>query len=304
MSDSEKNSEIEKSEAPEDLPKAIVTKRRWTFPVIWVVPLIAAVVAGYLVYNRVRAYGPTITIRFKDATGLKPGETAIRHLGVTIGHVTAVELTEDLDHVLVTAQLRRTPVWIAREGSIFWIVRPELGASSISGLGTVISGPHIEVLPGAGERKLEFVGIESSPVLLERNGLKIVLLSSRVGSLRPNSPVYYRGVEVGVVRDTQLSSDATMVSINLFIRQRYAGLIRSGSKFWNVSGVDISAGLFKGVEVKMESLRSLVAGGIAFATPDDPKAPRARNGMAFPLYAEPNKEWLAWSPKIPIPPEK
>jgi paraquat-inducible protein B len=303
MSDAEKNSQ-ENSQAPEGLPKAIVRASRWSFPVIWVVPVIAAIVAGYLVYDRVREYGPTITIRFKDATGLKAGETQIKHLGVPIGQVHAVALTEDLDHVAVTARLRRAPVSVAREGAVFWIVRPELGAASISGLGTVISGPHIEVLPGTGAPKSEFVGLESSPVILERNGLKIVLLTNRVGSLRPNSPVYYRGVEVGVVQQTDLSRDATMVSINLFIRQRYAGLVRSGSKFWNVSGVDVSAGLFRGVEIKMESLRSLVAGGVAFATPDDAKGPGAKNGMAFPLYEEPNKEWLAWSPKIPIPPEK
>lgn len=294
----------ENSEAREELPKAAVRKRKWGFPVIWVVPVIAAIVAGYLVYDRVRSYGPTITIRFKDANGIKPGETLIKHLGVSIGTVTAVELTEDVEHVLVTARLRRAPVSVAREGAVFWIVRPELGVANISGLGTVISGPHIEVLPGTGAPKEEFVGIESSPVILERNGLKIVLLSNRVGSLRPNSPVYYRGVEVGVVQEVDLSPDATTVSIRLFIRQRYARLVRSGTKFWNASGADVNAGLFRGIDIKVESLRALVAGGIAFAIPDDPKAPPAKNGMVFPLYDEPKKEWLDWSPKIPIPPEK
>jgi paraquat-inducible protein B len=294
----------ENPEAAEKPPKAAVRKARWNFPVIWIVPVLAAVVAGYLVYDRVRAYGPTITIRFKDATGLRAGETPIKHLGVTIAQVKTVQLTEDLEHVLVTARLPRGPVSIAHEGSVFWIVRPELGFGSISGLGTVISGPHIEVLPGRGAPKSEFVGLDSSPVILERNGLKISLLSNRVGSLRPNSPVYYRGIEVGVVQDAQLTSDATMVSINLFIRERYARLVRTGSKFWNASGADVSAGLFRGVEIKMESLRSLLAGGIAFATPEEANGKPARNGMVFPLFEEPKKEWQEWSPKISIPPEK
>lgn len=299
MSDAEENSEIK-----QELPKAAVRRRRWTFPIIWVVPLIAAVVAGYLVYERARAYGPTLTIRFKDAEGIKAGQTWIQHLGVPIVQVATVELTPDLEHVLVKARLPRGEATIAREGAVFWVVRPELGLSSVSGLGTVISGPHIEVLPGTGAPKLDFVGLDSSPVILERNGLKITLISNRVGSLKPNSPVYYRGVEVGVVQDVQLASDATTVNVNLFIRQRYAGLVRVGSKFWNVSGVDFSAGLFKGVELKLESLRSLLAGGVAFATPDDPQARPARNGMAFPLYEQSNKEWLDWSPKIKIPLER
>ncbi|HEY3304179.1 MAG TPA: MlaD family protein [Candidatus Binatia bacterium] len=294
----------ERAESTEELPKAAVRKPKWSFPVIWIVPVIAAVVAGYLVYDRVRAYGPTITIRFKDATGLRGGETPIKHLGVTIAQVKSLELTDDMDHVLVTARLPRGPVSVAREGSVFWIVRPELGVANVSGLGTVISGPHIEVLPGKGAPKSEFIGLESSPVMLERNGLKIALLSKRVGSLRPNSPIYYRGVEVGVVQEADLSADGTMVSIRLFIRERYAPLVRTGSKFWNVSGADVRAGLFSGLDIKVESLRSLLAGGVAFATPDDPNAKPAKNGMVFPLYDQPQKEWLEWSPKIAIRPEK
>jgi paraquat-inducible protein B len=299
MSDPEQN-----TETVGELPKARVRRRRWHLPVIWIVPLIAAIVAGYLVFQRSRAYGPTITIVFKDATGVKAGETWIQHLGVPIGQVVAVELAGDLEHAIVKARLMRSPVSVAREGSVFWIVRPEIGLENVTGLGTVISGPHIEVLPGTGTPKEEFAGVESSPVILERRGLKIILVTNRAGSLRPNSPVYYRGVEVGVVQDTQLSSDAKVVNVNVFVRQRYAGLVRSGSKFWNVSGVDFNAGLFRGVELKLESLRSLVAGGIEFSTPEDAESKPARNGMAFPLYAEPKKEWLDWSPKITVPVEK
>jgi paraquat-inducible protein B len=299
MSETEDN-----PDTPEELPKAAVKRRRWRLPLIWIVPLVAAAVAAYLVYDRVRAYGPAITIRFKDATGLRAGETPIKHLGVTIAQITAIELTDDTEHVRVTARLPRDGVPIAREGSVFWIVRPELGFGNISGLGTVISGPHIEVLPGKGQPKSEFVGLDTSPVILERNGLKISLLAGRAGPLRLNSPVYYRGVEVGVVQETDLASDATMVNIRLFIRERYAPLVRTGTKFWNVSGADVNAGLFRGVEVKVESLRSLMAGGIAFATPEDSNAKPARNGMVFPLHDEPKKEWLEWSPKIAIRPEK
>jgi paraquat-inducible protein B len=118
--------------------------------------------------------------------------------------------------------------------------------------------------------------------------------------LRPGSPVYYRGIEVGTVQDIRLSSNAVAAEIHLFIRQRYARLVRSGSRFWNVSGVDVNVGLFRGVEVNVESLRSLVLGGVAFATPIDPKAEPVRNGTVFNLYEKPEKEWLDWAPAIPI----
>jgi paraquat-inducible protein B len=292
------------TEDTEELPKAKVKTRRWNFPVVWVVPVIAAIVTAYLVYDRVQEFGPKITIKFKNGSGLKIGQTPIKYRGVQVGEVTAVELTEDQQNVLVKARLRRSAASMAREGAVFWIVRPEMGLSNIAALGTVITGPEIAVLPGTGKDQAEFVGLESSPVAVEGNGLKIVLVSGRAGSLIASSPVYYRGVEVGTIQDIQLNNDARTVDIHVFIKQRYANLVRSSSKFWNVSGVDVSIGLFRGMEINMESLRSLAVGGIAFATPNDPKGKPAKDGMVFSLHDKANKEWLEWAPKILIPREK
>jgi paraquat-inducible protein B len=102
------------------------------------------------------------------------------------------------------------------------------------------------------------------------------------------------------VEKVQLSPDATDVLVHAFIRRRYNVLVRTTSEFWIVSGADVRGGLFSGVRVKLESLRSLITGGITFATPPkqigDPAAP----GDHFPLYDEPKKDWLKWSPKIPL----
>ena len=285
------------------IPVARRVATRWPFSIVWVVPAVAAVLAGYLFYDRVRELGPTITIRFKDASGLRPGQTPIRYRGVAIGAVTDVELSEDQQHAVVRARLQRSAAPVAREGTVFWIVRPEVGIGNISGLGTVVTGPQIEALPGAGKAKSAFVGLETPPVALERKGLRIVLLSGHLGSLKFNSPVYYRGVEVGAVQDSSLSADATTVKVHVVIKRRYASLVRKGSKFWNASGVDMRVGLFRGLEINMESLRSLMAGGIAFATPDDPNDEPAKDGAAFPLHDKPKGEWLGWTPKIALPPD-
>jgi paraquat-inducible protein B len=290
-------------EAPEEPPRAKTREKTWNFSVVWVVPVVATIVAGYLVYDRVHEYGPKITITFKDASGLKIDQTPIRYRGVQIGEVTAVDLSEDRQHAVVKARLRRSGVSVAREGAVFWIVRPEVGIGNITGLGMVITGPQIEVLPGTGKPKSEFVGRESPPAALERKGLKIVLLAGHLGSLKLGSPVTYRGIEVGTVQDSRLGADASTVNIHVLIRRRYANLVRKGSQFWDVSGIDMKVGLFRGLEINMESLRTLMAGGIAFATPDDPKDGPAKDGTVFPLYDKPRKEWLGWAPKIPIPRE-
>lgn len=294
------NESQENLEAADELPKAKVKRSRWRFPVVWVVPAIAVIVAGYLAYGRLEQLGPKITIRFKDGNGLKTGQTPIKYRGVQIGEVTAVELSPDQQGVVVRARLQRSAASVAKEGAVFWIVRPEVGIGNITGLDTVITGPEVDVLPGTGKEQSEFVGLENAPVALEERGLKIILITPRLGSLRPGSPVYYRGVEVGTIQQCDLSPNAATVAIQVLIKQRYARLVRTGSKFWNVSGVDVSLSLFRGLEVNMESLRSLAAGGIAFATPADPTEQLVKDGMSFPLYNKAAKEWLEWAPNIPL----
>jgi paraquat-inducible protein B len=300
MSEPRETPETPPDAPPEALPEVTIRRRHWGFSVIWIVPLVAALVAGYLVYQRVQERGPTITIAFEDGTGVKAGQTEIRYRGVPIGEVEAIDVSRDAEHVVITARLRRSAARLAVEGTEFWIVRPELGPARITGLTTVLTGPYIQLLPGKGKSKTSFAGLEKPPPAPERNGLKIILAAGQLGSLRPGSPVYYRGIEVGSVTDFALSRDATAAHVEVYILHSYARLVRIGSRFWSTSGLDVDVSLRKGIEISMESLRSLLVGGIAFATPDGASSP-ARNGTIFVLHDKAEAEWLAWTPKIALP---
>lgn len=285
----------------EELPKARVRRRR-LFRLVWVVPVIAAAIAGWLIFQHLRTFGPEIAITFTDGAGLRVGQTPLKYRGVAIGEVSRVELAPDQMHVVVRARLVRSAASIAREGSTFWIVRPQVGWGNITGLSTVLSGPEIQVLPGKAdaEPKREFKGQESAPVGLETPGMRLVLRAERPMSMRANSPVYYRGVEVGVVQKIDLAPNATSADVHILVFQRYAPLVREGSAFWNVSGLNLKGSILKGIEVDFESLRALVTGGVEFATP--PNSARAKAGTVFFLHEQPKKEWLAWAPQIRIAP--
>lgn len=285
----------------DEIPKARVRRRR-IFQWVWIVPVIAIAVAVYLVLQRMQDYGPQITVAFGDGGGLRVGQTPVRYRGVQIGEVTGVRLSPDQKHALVRIRLMRSAEGIAREGSQFWIVRPRVGFGAVTGLTTVLSGPEIHVIPGKPQAgaKHEFTGFESPPVGLE-GGLKIILRAERP-KMRADAPVYYRGVEVGVVHKIDLAPNALSADVHVVIFPRYASLVREGSAFWDVSGVNIKGGLLKGVEVEFESLRAFITGGIEFATP--PGTARAKSGTVYFLHGEAKKEWLAWAPKIAIPPEK
>jgi paraquat-inducible protein B len=285
----------------EELPRARVRRRR-IFRLVWVVPIVAMAVAAWLVFQHFRSIGPEIRITFNDGAGLRVGQTPVKYRGVVVGEVSRVELSPDQKQVVVRVRLARTAASIAREGTNFWIVRPQVGWGNVTGLNTVLSGPEIQALPatGEGEAKREFKGLEAAPVGFETAGLKLILRAERPMSLRANSPLYYRGVEVGVVQKIDLSPNAASADVHILVFQRYAPLVREGSAFWNVSGVNLKGNILKGVEVDFESLRALVTGGIEFASP--PNSARAKPGTVYFLHPEAKKEWLAWAPQIKIAP--
>jgi len=290
----------------EELPKARLRRRR-LFNFAWLVPLIAAAIAGWLIWQRYQERGPEVTISFSDGAGLRVGVTPVKYRGVVIGEVSGVGLSRDHKHVLVRTRLQRDAAnALAREGAIFWIVRPQVGFGNVQGLNTVLTGPEINVLPPRTEdapKAYEFAGLDSAPVGLGMPGLKIVLRAERPRSIRANTPVHYRGVEVGVVQNVELAPNATSADVHVLIYERYAGLVRQGSAFWDTSGVNVHGGLLKGIEVDIESLRAIATGGIEFATPSE-KAPRAKPGTVFFLYDKPKEEWLSWLPRIPLAPER
>jgi paraquat-inducible protein B len=287
----------------EELPRAHIRRRR-LFRLSWIVPLVAMVIAGWLIVQHLERQGPEIKVSFSDVSGLRVGQTPVKYRGVEIGEVVGMELSEDRERALVKIRLHESAAGIAREGARFWIVRPRVGWGAVSGLSTVFTGPEIQVLPSdEGPRAVEFVGLESAPAGLESDGLRLVLRATRPKAVRANTPVYYRGVEVGIVQKIGLSPNTAAADLHVLVFRRYAPLVREGSVFWNTSGVSAQGGILKGLEVELESIRSLVQGGVEFATPSA-KAPRAKPGAVFFLHDGPRDEWLNWEPHIRLPGEK
>ncbi|MDG9928841.1 MULTISPECIES: MlaD family protein [unclassified Pseudomonas] len=245
--------------------------------------------------------GVAIQIKVASGDGINPG-TAIRFKGIDVGKVESVELTDDLQAVLLHARITKATGRIAVVGTEFWVVKPELGLVRTANLETLVSGQYIEVLPApkAGKAQSLFEMRKQAPtVAIREQGLRLVLSTARRGSIKPGVVVSYREIPVGKVTDFELGPTSDRVLIHVLIEPRYAPLVRSGSRFWNASGIGVDAGLFKGVKVRTESLEALLEGGIAFATPDNPvMGGPAQPGQTFALNDEVNEEWLKWAPKI------
>ena len=269
-----------------ELPQARLTQgKRVHLSVIWIIPILAAVVAIGIAVDRVMKQGPTITIQFHSADGIEAGKTFIKYKDVKIGQVTDVELSDDFTKVLVTARIAKHAAGLMVEDARFWVVEPRVTLSGVSGLGTLLSGNYIGFAEGKSTKSNRaFVGLETAPVVSDQPGREFILSAKALGSLGVGSPVYFRRIQVGEVTSYQLSEDGKSITFKVFVNAPYDRFVDTESRFWNASGIDVSLGA-NGIDVRTESLVALLAGGVSFETPPFAKQQAAAAaGATFQLY--------------------
>ena len=273
----------------DDLPRATVVPKRGTrISVVWIIPILAAVVAIGIAIQRVMSEGPTITILFTVAEGLEAGKTFVKYKDVNIGQVTAVKLSTDHSKVEVTAKIDKSAGDLMVEDARFWVVQPRVTLSGVSGLGTLLSGNYIGFELGKSKKaQRKFTALEVPPIITgSQPGRQFMLKAENLGSLGIGSPIYYRQLQAGQVIAYDLTADGKSVQMKVFINAPYDKYVNRDTRFWNASGVDVSVGA-GGVEVRTQSLVSVVAGGVAFDTP--PFATVTEAAVAntiFTLYAD------------------
>ncbi|RQS34754.1 MCE family protein [Burkholderia sp. Bp8992] len=275
-------------DAPRPPDPAISTKSGWLPSLVWLVPLIAALIGIGLVIKSVRERGPEITISFHSAEGLEPGKTQVKYKDVEIGTVKTIKLSKDLSRVLVQVQLKKEAEDFAVKGSRFWIVRPRIGATGVSGLGTLLSGAYIGVDAGHGQDSLtDFTGLETPPAVTgDQKGTQYVLRGDSLGSVDIGSPVYYRRVQVGQVVGFSLDKDGTGVTFNVFVNAPYDQYVGMNTRWWQASGVDLRLDS-SGLKLNTQSLATVILGGIAFQTPPNQgSGTTAPNNTTFRLGSD------------------
>ena len=272
----------------DNLPQAVVVpKKRTRISVVWIIPILAAVVGIGIAIQQILSEGPTITIVFRAAQGIEAGKTFIKYKDVNIGQVTAVQLDDDFAKVQVTAKIAKSAAGLMVEDAKFWVVEPRVSLSGVSGLSTLLSGNYIGFQAGQSKSKQrKFVGLDVPPTITDQPGRKFTLQASDLGSLGVGSPIYFRRLTVGQVAAYDLAADGKAVSITVFINAPYDKFVSPETRFWNASGIDVSVGA-GGVEVRTEGLVALLAGGLAFDTPAflTVTEPAAEN-TTFTLYRD------------------
>lgn len=270
-------------------PAAYVTRKKG-ISAIWIVPIIALLFGAWLIVKAVSERGSFITVQFDNASGIVVGKTEVRYKGLPTGIVTGLEVSEDLKSVIVEIEMVASAKNMLTDNTLFWAVTADISFQGISGLDTILSGNYINVQPdfeGKGNARKEFIALSEPPILSETTpGLHINLQADKLGSLGRNSPVSYKQINVGHVSGYHFDNQTNKVNIKVFIEPAYAHLVKENSHFWNASGFEVSGSFSAGMQVKTESLASIVSGGIAFADAKfEAVLPTAKNGQQYQLFS-------------------
>ena len=274
---------------PYDLPEPQTRRQhRWSFSLIWLVPIVAAIAGLVLVVRTYLEAGPTITITFETAEGLEAGKTEVRYKDVVVGKVHRITLSRDHSHVQAIVDLNKDAASLAVADSRFWVERPRVGINGVSGIETLLSGAYIGVdIGNSGEQKKDFTGLEKPPAVThDMKGRLFVLHTEDAGSLAIGSPLYYHRVPVGKVVESDLDEDGKHVTVQVFVDAPHDQLVTENTRFWNASGIDLSLNA-SGLKLNTQSLATVVAGGIAFQPFSDqnPGSPAAEK-TAFQLFSD------------------
>jgi paraquat-inducible protein B len=268
------------------IPEAVVEpKRLFSLQLVWLIPIVAAIIGGTLAVRSYLQQGPTITITFKSGEGLEAGKTKIKFKDVEVGLVTEITISKDLKHVIATAELKKEIASHLVDDTKFWVVRPQISGGGITGLGTLMGGTYIGMDVGRSPKPRDaFQGLERPPVVtMDEPGSRFRLHSQDLGSLDIGSPLYFRRIQVGQVLSYELDHDGKGVTFKVFVAAPYDRYVRASTRFWHASGIDIALDA-DGLKVNTQSLASIVVGGIAFQTPDEEgSTPPADPNIAFTL---------------------
>jgi len=270
----------------ETVKEALWQEKKKGISTVWIVPIVALVIGAWLFVQSMSQKGPEIEIVFKSAAGIQADKTVIKYKDIEVGKVTEVTFGPKLKNVIVKAELKPNMKEFLSENTRFWVVQAKVGMGEIQGLDTLLSGVYIVMDPKKGKEKVRnFKGLDEIPVVTSgEDGRTFMLKADSIGSLDIGSPIYYKKLKAGSVASYALDKDGKKVDIEVFIKKPFDSLVNSQTRFFNASGVTADIGA-EGIEVRMESVVSLLMGGLAFENfPAHGRGEPVKNGHVFWLY--------------------
>jgi paraquat-inducible protein B len=277
--------ETQEPYSDEQIPDAQLKPKGKGISAVWVIPVIAALIGGWLVFKNVTREEVIVEVAFKNAAGLEAGKTAVKLRNIKIGEVKDVKFSPDLTEVIAIIEFKEgVKQERITDVTRFWVVKPRIGGGSISGLETLVSGAYIEVDPGkGGVPETKFTGLEQPQIHQLEKGSRFILTADKLGSLTVGAPVKYRDITVGRVTQFDLQEEHNQVTVQIFVRAPHDQHVKETTRFWDISGLSVDVST-EGIKFHLDSVSSLISGGIAFFTEGEREQGQAKENTVFKLH--------------------
>lgn len=265
--------------------KAVV-KKEHKISLVWVIPILAFIITAILIWNNTLNVGPSIKIIMSDAEGMEAGKTLVKFRSVVVGTVTEINLSKDLSKTVLTVKMKPDTDKLLNNKSAFWVVKPRIESTSVTGLETILSGAYIQMMRGDGDSfEDEFLCLDTPPVNIEDGDGKYIYLESVDNKkVQVGDPVIYKGFKVGSITYVSLDAKRNLIRYSAYIEKEYKNLIGSHSVFWTYNGLDFSL-TPTGIEVNFDNLNNILQGGVIFDNIADFES-YDENNQAYHLYRD------------------
>mgnify|MGYP006204999709 CR=1 FL=1 len=149
-----------------DLPKA-KTRPASNWSAIWVLPLIALVIGGWLGWRAYNETGIQVQVRFESGEGIQANKTEVVYKGMSVGKVKNLTLDDQGKSrgVIATIEMNKDVEQYLKTSTRFWLVKPSVTLAGITGLETLVSGNYVAISPGEGEPTRKFKALEEVAVI-------------------------------------------------------------------------------------------------------------------------------------------
>lgn len=270
------------------IPEVEESQRVQVLTSIWMVPLIALLIAVWLAWQYFSELGPKVQIVFESSAGLKAGQSQVKMRDVPVGIVKNITLLEGKKGVLVTVQMNKDTEDYLNKDTKFWIAKPKIDASGVSGLDTLMSGSYVEVYGDKGEGgENYFIGLEEPYIDKDAiEGKRYRLSAPDARDLSVGAHVYYRKIRVGNLESVRLAQDGEKVNFTVFIEEPYTKFVNSHTQFWRTNYLTFNYhdNVFR---MDIAPIANLLNGGIALSTTTKTVRDESLDDdHIFPLYLD------------------
>ena len=269
-------------------------KEKRGFSLVWIAPIVAVLITSGMIWKTYITEGTRISIIVNSGDGIKDGKTPIMYKGIKIGIVEDIHIKEDDVSKLELIALidKEAAEGVTRKGNMFWMVKPTVTLTEVSGLDTIVGGRYIAVMPAANTGEAlyalpyqdKFIALDSPPIDVFDPGLSVVVNTVNKGDVSIGAPVFYNKQAIGKVENKKLSEDKLSIDLFLRIKSKYADLVHQETIFYKADAIEVKASL-SNVKVNMGSFASFIAGGIGMHNSDEAfDSPLAKNTQSYSLY--------------------